>query len=141
MARKRIGTKLRSIRLQGKLSLRDVATRSVRIAQEWGSWDYRISPSWLARVEREKHELTIPKLIVLAAIYNLPPEELLRLCLPTEELLPKSDQSSSSSRPAFPKKNSPAGRISDRRTSSAQSIRRARAASPRECMVRSRDPD
>jgi transcriptional regulator with XRE-family HTH domain len=68
-----IGGKLRSIRLQGQLSLREVEERSLRFAQERCNQSYQISASWLNRLEREEHELTINKLIVLADIYNLSP--------------------------------------------------------------------
>src|ERR1700691_2092806 len=77
-----IGGKLRSIRLQGQLSLREVEERSLRFAQERGNWSYRVSASWLNRLEREEHELTVNKLIVLADIYNLPIEQLLRSIYP-----------------------------------------------------------
>jgi transcriptional regulator with XRE-family HTH domain len=77
MAEERIGTKLRAIRSERQLSLRDVAQRSQQLAQQWGRRDCRISHSWLARVEREQHELTGPKVAVLAAIYDLRFEDLL----------------------------------------------------------------
>ena len=73
-----IGLILRAIRQQWKLSLREVEERSIRIARERGNQSYQISASWLDRLEREEHELTVNKLIVLAEIYNLPPEQLLR---------------------------------------------------------------
>jgi transcriptional regulator with XRE-family HTH domain len=73
-----IGSRLRTIRQQWKLSLREVEERSLRFAQEKGKQSYQISASWLDRLEREEHELTVHKLIVLADIYNLPPEQLLR---------------------------------------------------------------
>jgi transcriptional regulator with XRE-family HTH domain len=72
-----IGGKLRSIRLQGQLSLREVEERSLRFAQERGNQSYQISASWLNRLEREEHELTVNKLIVLADIYNLSIERLI----------------------------------------------------------------
>jgi transcriptional regulator with XRE-family HTH domain len=87
-----IGTHLRTIRLQWGLSLREVEERSVSLAQECGESAYQISGSWLARVERGRHELTIPKLISLATIYNLPAEELLRQCRPGVPVLSHSDQ-------------------------------------------------
>jgi transcriptional regulator with XRE-family HTH domain len=74
----RIGGKLRSIRLQWQLSLREVEQRSLLFAQERGNQSYQVSASWLNRLEREEHELTVNKLIVLADIYNLPTEQLLR---------------------------------------------------------------
>jgi transcriptional regulator with XRE-family HTH domain len=78
------GAVLRTIRQQWRLSLREVEERSLRFAQELGNQSYQISASWLARLEREEHELTVNKLIVLAAIYNLPPEQLLRSMYPVD---------------------------------------------------------
>jgi transcriptional regulator with XRE-family HTH domain len=77
-----IGTKLRAIRQQWQLSLREVEERSLRFAQERGNQSYQISASWLDRLEREEHELTVNKLIALAEIYNVPPEQLLRAMYP-----------------------------------------------------------
>jgi transcriptional regulator with XRE-family HTH domain len=73
-----IGLRLRTIRQQWRLSLREVEERSLRFAQERASQSYQISASWLDGVEREERELTVNKLIVLANIYNLPTEQLLR---------------------------------------------------------------
>jgi transcriptional regulator with XRE-family HTH domain len=75
---------LRTIRQQWQLSLREVEERSLRFAEELGNQSYQISASWLARLEREEHELTVNKLIVLAAIFNLPPEQLLRSTYPVD---------------------------------------------------------
>lgn len=72
-----IGDRLRAIRLQWQLSLREVEERSLRFAQEHGSHSHRVSASWLVRLEREEHELTVSKLIALADIYNLSAEQLL----------------------------------------------------------------
>jgi transcriptional regulator with XRE-family HTH domain len=77
-----IGVQLRSIRVQGHLSLREVEERSLRFAQERGSLSYQVSASWLNRLEREEHELTVNKLIVLADIYNLSIERLIRSIYP-----------------------------------------------------------
>jgi DNA-binding CsgD family transcriptional regulator len=77
-----IGPILRTIRQQWKLSLREVEVRSLRFAQEKGNQSYQISASWLDRLEREEHELTVNKMIVLSEIYNLPPEQLLRSVYP-----------------------------------------------------------
>ena len=79
-----IGPVLRTIRQQWRLSLREVEERSFRFAQELGNQSYQVSASWLHRLEREEHELTVNKLIVLAGIYNLPPEELLRTMYPVD---------------------------------------------------------
>jgi transcriptional regulator with XRE-family HTH domain len=73
-----IGLRLRAIRRQWQLSLREVEERSLRFAQQQGNQAYQFSASWLDRLEREEHELTVNKLIVLADIYNLPTEQLLR---------------------------------------------------------------
>ena len=79
---KGIGDRLRTIRGQWGLSLLEVEERSLRLAQEWGSPSYQISASWLGRVEREDHELSATKVVVLAAIYNLPPQQMLGYCQP-----------------------------------------------------------
>jgi transcriptional regulator with XRE-family HTH domain len=73
-----IGARLRAIRQRCQLSLREVEERSLRFAQEHGSESHRVSASWLVRLEREEHELTVSKLIALAEIYNMPAEQLLR---------------------------------------------------------------
>src|SRR5271156_6251302 len=80
-----IGTRLRTIRRQWQLSLREVEERSLRFAQERGNLSYQVSASWLDRLEREEHELTVNKLIALAEIYNLPTDQLLRDMYPREE--------------------------------------------------------
>jgi transcriptional regulator with XRE-family HTH domain len=73
-----IGAKLRSIRQQLKLSLREVDQLSRRLVCEHGAdQSYRVSPSCLTRLERGEHELTVSKLISLAEIYQVPAEELL----------------------------------------------------------------
>src|ERR1700744_2971128 len=77
-----IGSRLRSIRQQWQLSLREVEERSLRFAQERGNQSYQVSASWLDRLEREDHELTVNKLIALASIYNVPMEQLVRYLQP-----------------------------------------------------------
>ena len=77
-----IGTKLRAIRQQWQLTLREVEERSQRFAQAQGNSAYQVSASWLDRLEREEHEMTVTKLIALAQIYNVPPEQLLRAIYP-----------------------------------------------------------
>jgi hypothetical protein len=62
--------------------LREVEERCLRIAREQGNQSYQVSASWLDRLEREEHELTVNKLIALAGIYNLHPEQLLRSLYP-----------------------------------------------------------
>jgi transcriptional regulator with XRE-family HTH domain len=77
-----IGEKLRSIRQRWQLSLREVEERSLRFAHERGNLAFKLSASWLNRLEREEHELSVSKLIVLADIYDLPTEQLLRYVCP-----------------------------------------------------------
>src|ERR1700753_1951965 len=90
-----LGARLRAIRQQWRLSLREVEQRSVRVAQERGSQSYQISASWLDRLEREQHELTVNKLITLADIYNVPTEQLLRSMYPhNSEAMPLRQLSS-----------------------------------------------
>jgi transcriptional regulator with XRE-family HTH domain len=74
-----IGQKLRESRAKWKLTLRDVEERSAQLAQQRQNPSYRISASWLDRVEREDRALSATKLIVLAVIYGLTADELLAL--------------------------------------------------------------
>jgi hypothetical protein len=46
--------------------LREVEERSLRFAQELGNQPHQVSAGWIARLEGEKHELTVSKLIALA---------------------------------------------------------------------------
>ena len=75
-----IGTQLRAARSRLRLTLREVEERSITLAQQWGNPAYRISASWIDRVERENRGLSATKLIVLAYIYNLTPTQMLELC-------------------------------------------------------------
>ena len=75
-----IGTQLRITRQRLELTLREVEERTSQLAQQWGNSAYRISGSWLDRVERENRGLSATKLIVLAFIYNLTMEQMLALC-------------------------------------------------------------
>lgn len=79
-----IGGKLRAARVHWRLTLREVEERSVRLAEQWGNPSYRISASWLDRVERENRVLSATKLIVLAVIYGLTAAQLLALGSPVE---------------------------------------------------------
>jgi transcriptional regulator with XRE-family HTH domain len=67
-----------AIRQQWQLTLREVEERSLRFAQERGNQSYQVSASWLVRLERKDHELTVNKLIALANVYNISAEQLLR---------------------------------------------------------------
>jgi transcriptional regulator with XRE-family HTH domain len=73
-----IGARLLTIRRQWQLSLREVEKRSLCLAQEKGNQSYQVSASWLHRLEREEHELSVSKLVALAEIYNVSPGQLLR---------------------------------------------------------------
>jgi transcriptional regulator with XRE-family HTH domain len=75
-----IGIQLRAARLRLGLTLREVEERTNQLARQWGNAAYRISASWLDRVERENRGLSATKLIVLAFIYNLTMEQMLALC-------------------------------------------------------------
>jgi hypothetical protein len=74
-----MGQKLRESRAKWKLTLRDVEERSSQLAQQRDNPSYRISASWLDRVEREDRALSATKLIVLAVIYGLTADELLAM--------------------------------------------------------------
>lgn len=82
-----IGNKLREARTRWKLSLREVEERSSQLAAQWQNPAYRISASWLDRVEREDRGLSATKLIVLAVIYGLTAEQMIALC-PASGLTP-----------------------------------------------------
>src|ERR1700739_1620775 len=88
----RMGVKLRIIRQKWGLTLREVKERSLHLSRNWGEPSYHISASWLARVEGGKHELTVPKLISLAAIYQEPAEEWLRQCHPNGTVGPPGEE-------------------------------------------------
>ncbi len=79
---KRIGGALRAIRQQRKLTLREVEEQSHIFADETGHDSYRISASWLDRLERAEHKLTVNTLHALAHIYGLQPEQLFRSIYP-----------------------------------------------------------
>jgi transcriptional regulator with XRE-family HTH domain len=74
-----IGERLSELRKKCGLSLREVQDRSLRLAEGWGNPSCRISASWLARVEHGGRDLSASKLIVLAAIFRIPAEQLLAL--------------------------------------------------------------
>ncbi|HEY1742852.1 MAG TPA: XRE family transcriptional regulator [Granulicella sp.] len=54
-----------------------MAERSSLLAKERGNPAYRISASWLDRVERENRELSATKLVVLAYIFDLTTNQML----------------------------------------------------------------
>ena len=73
-----IGARLLRIRHRWQLSLREVEERTRCLAREKGNQSYVVSASWLYRLEREEHELSVSKLMALAEIYNVSPGQLLR---------------------------------------------------------------
>jgi transcriptional regulator with XRE-family HTH domain len=80
-----VGAKLRAIRQERRLSLREVEQRSRRISEERGNSSYQVSASWLARLESDEHELTVSKLIALAEIYSISTERLVGFLYPGNE--------------------------------------------------------
>jgi transcriptional regulator with XRE-family HTH domain len=90
-----IGARLRAIRRQRGLSLREVDRRSRSIARERGDASFEVSASWLVRLESDGHELTVNKVIALAEIYSLPIDQLLRSIYPGNGETQNSDQLSS----------------------------------------------
>jgi transcriptional regulator with XRE-family HTH domain len=75
-----IGAQLHAARARWNLTLREVEERSSLLAQQWGNPSFKISASWLDRVERENRELSAAKLIVLAYVYGLTTDQMLALC-------------------------------------------------------------
>lgn len=75
-----IGIQLRAARRRAGLKLREVEERSSLAAQQWGNTAYKISASWLDRIENENRGLSATKLIVLAYIYNLTMDQMFALC-------------------------------------------------------------
>src|ERR1700761_2865720 len=86
-----IGARLLTIRRQWQLSLREVEKRSLHLAQEKQNQSYHVSASWLHRLEREEHELSVSKLMALAEIYNVSPGQLLHCINPGsgQNLIPR----------------------------------------------------
>lgn len=89
-----IGNNLRAARVAWKLTLREVEQRTLLLAQQSGNPAYRISASWLDRVERENRGLSAIKLIVLASVYGLTPEQMLSMCPPAGDTLAFSEAQS-----------------------------------------------
>jgi transcriptional regulator with XRE-family HTH domain len=86
-----IGNRLREARLAWRLTLREVEERSFRLAEEWQNQKYRISASWLDRVEREDRALSATKLIVLAFIYGLSADQMFAALQPGSLSKPRLD--------------------------------------------------
>jgi transcriptional regulator with XRE-family HTH domain len=87
-----IGARLRAIRQQLQLSLREVEKDSRRIARDRGDSSYQLSTSWLARLERYDLGFTVNKLLALAEIYKIPIDQLLRADYPQKGETPSPAQ-------------------------------------------------
>jgi transcriptional regulator with XRE-family HTH domain len=97
-----IGARLHAVRRQWRLSLREVEERSHRIALERGDSSYHVSASWLDRLERGDHELTVNKLLALAEIYSVPIDQLLATVYPRSAETQNPDQLSSPNQTELP---------------------------------------
>lgn len=75
-----MGAQLRAARSRLGFTLREVEERSFMLARQRGQSGYRISASWLDRIEREDRELSGTKLIALTFIYSLTMDQMLALC-------------------------------------------------------------
>jgi len=80
-----IGEMLLSTRLKWGLTLREVEKRSTLISEKWGRPSFKISASWLNRIEREGRGLSFAKFVVLAVVYGMRLDQLLELCPPELE--------------------------------------------------------
>ena len=74
------GPRLKAARVRWNLPLREVEEKSFRLAGQWGNSAFRISASWLNQIEKHDFGMSATKLIVLAYIYGLTAEDMLRLC-------------------------------------------------------------
>jgi transcriptional regulator with XRE-family HTH domain len=101
-----IGARLRMIRQQWGLSLREVEQRSRSLARERGDPSFQVSAGWLARLEGDGHESTVNKLIALAEIYGIPIDQLLGSNDVGYAELPTLDQLPNLSAPKLPFKGS-----------------------------------
>jgi transcriptional regulator with XRE-family HTH domain len=93
--------------------LREVEERSLRIARERGDLTYQVSASWLDRLERNEHELTVNKLTALAEIYSIPTDQLLRSIYPGNAESLTLDQLPSPSAPEGSRKSQASPLLSD----------------------------
>jgi transcriptional regulator with XRE-family HTH domain len=80
-----LGHKLRSIRRQRRLSLRQVETLTAALAKNYGDASRRVSASWLGRLEREDHSIPYRTLETLEEVYGVSHEELTDEYISTEE--------------------------------------------------------
>jgi transcriptional regulator with XRE-family HTH domain len=80
-----LGRKLRSIRRQRHLSLRQVESLTATLEKKGGDALRRVSASWLGRLEREEHSIPHRTLATLEAVYGVSHEELADEYVSTEE--------------------------------------------------------
>jgi transcriptional regulator with XRE-family HTH domain len=71
-----LGQRLRVIRRQRGLSLRQVEGLTVGLAKKSGDPLRKVSASWLGRIEREEHSITHKTLETLEEVYGIRREEL-----------------------------------------------------------------
>lgn len=80
-----LGRKLRSIRRQRHLSLREVESLTAALEKKGGDAFARVSASWLGRLEREDHSISHRTLETLEAVYGVSHEELTDEYISTED--------------------------------------------------------
>lgn len=72
-----IGRKLRIVRLQRRLSLRQVESLTLALAEKYGDTSRRVSASWIGRLEREEHSIPYKTFETLKEVYGVSDEELM----------------------------------------------------------------
>src|SRR5258705_10810648 len=75
----RAGQKLKAIRKDRHMTVRQVEQASRRIAEAKGDKKFSISNGWLTQIENGASEPSICKLFSLSAIYNVGITELMRI--------------------------------------------------------------
>ncbi len=85
----RIGRKLRKIRVQLRLSLRQVERLTAELAKQHRDPSLRVSASWIGRFEREEHDFSHNKLKSLEEVYGITHEDLLSEAIPFDKILRK----------------------------------------------------
>jgi len=81
----KLGHKLRIIRRQRRLSLRQVEALTIALAKKYGDAARKVSASWLGRLEREDHAIPHRTLQTLEEAYEVSHEELIGEYISTEE--------------------------------------------------------
>lgn len=104
-----LGVYLRVTRIRLGLSLRDVQALTRVLARDSGNSEYQISASWLSRVEKNNRALTTNKLAGLAAVYDLKPDQVLRIKTTTSCLMPAKGLQKPSYRPFRKRKHLSSG--------------------------------